>query len=608
MLDRETLVERDVMIQMRDGMRLAADIYRPSTDEKLPLILERTPYGKTGVSRAELSLADPNPRTRVEVAMRFAERGFAVMMQDCRGRFGSEGTFSKYVNEAEDGADTLAWIIEQPWSDGRVGTMGLSYGAHTQLALASLAPPGLACMFMDSGGFSNAYKGGIRRGGAFELKQVTWAYKHALLSPETAADPAREAALRAVDLAGWFRSMPWRPGRSPLAAAPEYEAYVFEQWRESRFTKYWKRQGLYAEGFYDAMPDIPVAIVGSWYDPYVLTCTQNFRELARRNSAPVTLTMGPWTHGDRSREFAGDVAFGPSAPLDGNIAEDYFAMRLAWFDRWLRGIGDTPRTNVRYFEMGGGEGGKNASGQLRHGGRWKRTAHWPPATETLELYLQAGGELSRDPPEAASSYEYRFDPADPVPTIGGALTSGEPLMRGGAYDQRVGAHVFTVRADAPNGPLSDRPDVLVFETEPLARDIVVTGEIEVDLYVSSDCPDTDFTVKVIDAYPRDPDFPDGFAMNVTDAIFRMRFRNGWEQEAQMHAGEVYAIRLTPFATSNRFAKGHRLRIDISSSNYPLFDLNANTGGGPEDQPRVAHNRVYCGGAFPSRVRLPVMFD
>ena len=608
----------DVMVAMRDGVRLATDVYLPDAAGKppgraCPVIMERTPYDKTGVSRTEKSLRDPDPLTRAQVAEFFARRGFAVVMQDCRGRYRSEGEFAKYVNEAQDGYDTLAWLRQQPWCNGRIGTMGLSYGAHTQLALACLDPPGLACMFMDSGGFSSAYHGGIRRGGAFELKQVTWAYRHALLSPRTAADPRRLAALQATDLVDWFRDMPWRPGHSPLSAAPEYEAYLFEQWREGRFNDYWKKPGLYAAGYYDRIPDVPIAIMGSWFDPYVQTCTGNFVELSRRKRSPVTLLMGPWTHGDRSSTHAGEVDFGGQSTLDGNIAEDYLALRLEWFRRWL--LGGDVRTEwgeprVTYFQMGGGSGEKSASGRLQHGGRWRSADAWPPPDATdRSFYLHSSGALlSAIPVERGAVMEYRYDPTDPVPTIGGALTSGEPVMEGGAFDQRVRPETFTYRKDPGTGPLADRPDVLVFETEPLAVDLVVSGEIEAELWVSSDCPDTDFTVKIVDVYPPSEAWPGGFAMNVTDGIFRLRYREGWDREAFMEPGGVYCITVRPFATSNLFRAGHRLRVDVSSSNYPHFDINPNTGGpeGGSDRPRIATNRLHCSVQYPSRIKLPVV--
>jgi uncharacterized protein len=226
-------VERDIMVPMRDGIKLACDVYRPAAAGQIvpgafPVILERTPYGKEQTSRSEISRHHPErPKSRREVAAFFVQHGYVVVYQDCRGRYGSEGTFEKYLAEGTDGYDTCAWLVQQSWCNGRIGTMGLSYAAHTQMALASLNPPGLAAMFVDSGGFSNAYQSGIRQGGAFELRQATWAYNNALKSPSVLADPQRRATLEAVDLHQWFARMPWQPGHSPVTAAPEYEAYLF---------------------------------------------------------------------------------------------------------------------------------------------------------------------------------------------------------------------------------------------------------------------------------------------------------------------------------------------------------------------------------------------
>ena len=627
----------NVMLPMRDGVRLATDIYLPNWGSgKWPVIMERTPYNKAGISRSECALADLTPRTRADVAREFAAHGFAVVMQDCRGRYRSEGVFTKYLNEAEDGYDTLLWLCEQPWCNGRVGTMGLSYGAHTQSALACLNPPGLACMFMDSGGFSSAYHGGIRRGGAFELKQATWAYKHALLSSDLASDPERLQALRSEDIKQWFLQMPWYPGHSPLRHSPEYEQYFFEQWQHGRFDDYWKKPGLYAVGFYDQFPDVPVSIIGSWYDPYVRTCLTNFTALASRKRAAMSLIMGPWTHGDRSLSYAGNVDFGEESVLDSNIAADYFQMRLDWFKRWLlgwtgvgsgvgsgvgdggesvgteaalgSGVGDGGKSvgteaamrEVRYFTMGGGAGGLNADGRLQHGGHWHHSQQWPPQhLRPAQLVLHAGGELrlkyghaesvSAAATVAAEFREFVFDPAYPVPTVGGALTSGDPVMFGGAFDQGN----------------NTRDDVLAFQTEVLTEDLVVTGAIEAHLWISSDQPDTDFTVKLIDVYPPSPDNPQGYAMNITDGILRARYREGFDHEVMMIPDTLYKIVIEPFASSNRFCKGHRLRVDISSSNFPHFDINPNTGApeGSAGERRPARNRVYCSPRHPASLKI-----
>jgi putative CocE/NonD family hydrolase len=612
-----TVIRRSLRIPMRDRVHLAADLYLPgedgvAVDQPVPVILERTPYNKSGISRSETSRDRTDPLTRTEVAEYFSERGYAVVMQDCRGRFGSEGEFTKYVNEAQDGFDTVQWIARQNWCDGRVGTMGLSYGAHVQCALAALSPSGLTCMFIDSGGFSNAFQSGIRQSGAFEMKQATWAYRHALLSPRTQSDPQRKASLLKVDIVEWMRELDWQPGHSPLAAAPEYEAYFFEQWRNGLFDDYWQRPGLLAEGRYDEFPDIPIAIVGSWYDPYVLACTTNFRGFREHGVSPVHLLVGPWTHGDRAITYAGGVDFGEAATLDDNIAEHYLALRLAWFDEHLghRDRGVTAfRHPVTYFQMGGGRALRNDSGRLLHGGRWQSANDWPPQScHPRSWYLHPDRSLCITASESRSgSISYKFDPRDPVPTIGGSVTSGEPVMHGGAFDQVQNSSTFAVRAMIRDSPLSLRHDVIVFQTEPLGEDLVVSGRVFAELWVSSDRPDTDFTVKLIDVYPRSAELPDGFAMNLSDGIFRMRYRSGWDREVFMKKDEIYAVEVHAFDVSNLFAKGHRIRLDISSSNYPRFDVNPNTGkpSGDMSDPKVAHNTIFCGGDCPSRLVLDV---
>ncbi len=598
---------------MRDGVHLATDVYLPADSKKpLAVILERTPYDKRGISRSERTRDNPQAMSRPEVAHFFARHGFAVVMQDVRGRYASEGVFTKYLSEANDGCDTLDWITGQDWSDGRVGTMGLSYGAHTQLAMACLAPPALACMFLDSGGFANAYQGGIRRGGAFELKQATWAYRHALLSPATAADPARLEALQRVDLAHWFKNLPWWLGHSPLAAAPEFERYLFEQWDKSTFDSYWQQVGLYAHGYYQQIPDIPIAIVGSWYDPYAAACVANYLGLADRHQQPTCLLMGPWTHGNRSVTHSGDVDFGPGSTLDGNIDRDYLQYRLAWFRRYLanEAVADTgPKPGVTWFEMGGGSGAYDAEGRLQHGGQWRYTPQWPPADVDSQVYfLNAAGTLVRQKPDQTQDFlEFVFDPRNPVPTVGGAITSGEPLMFGGAFDQKAGTELFSAVADEARQPLAKRTDVLVFQTEPLAQDLVLNGALQADLWVSSDCPDTDITIKLVDVYPPDENHPNGFAMNITDGILRLRYRESWEREVSLEPGRVYPIHIETLPTCNRFKAGHCVRLDISSSNFPQFDINPNNGEyvGTNTEFRVARNRVYCGTDCPSAIVLPI---
>lgn len=605
-----------VMVPMRDGIRLATDVYVPARDGSelpgpWPVILERTPYGRDRPSRSERSLAEPDEaKSRAEVAGMFVERGYAVVYQDVRGRYGSEGEYRKYLDDAADGYDTCAWIVDQEWCDGRIGAKGLSYAAHTQAALASAGAPGVAAMFLDSGGFSNAYQGGIRQGGAFELKQATWAYRNALVSPEVTTDPDLKRAMEAVDVHRWFREMPWRPGHSPVSLAPEYEAYLFEQWTHGVFDDYWEQPGIYALGYHGEWPDAPMVHMSSWYDPYPRTATENYIGLAESKRGPVRLILGPWTHGDRSLTYAGDVDFGPEATLDGQLAADFWELRTRWFDHWLRGVdnGVDGEPAVRYFVMGGGSGRMNPDGRLDHGGRWKAATDWPvPEAVDVPYYLHVDGLLSpMAPADVGTSLTYRYDPEDPVPSIGGTITSGAPIMEGGAYDQREREDFFG--SSEPYRPLAQRSDVLVFQTEPLTEDVEVTGPLVVRLWISSDSPDTDFTAKLVDVYPPSDDYPDGFAMNLTDGIVRCRYRDSWEETSVMEPGVVYEVSVEAFPTSNLFKAGHRIRLDVSSSNYPHFDLNFNTGE-PEGQAtrsRVATNTVWMDRVRASHAVLPVV--
>ena len=603
----DAVVQRDVMVAMRDGVKLATDIYLPAKDgkaleQRCPVILERTPYGKSGKTRRHAS---------EEIANIYASHGYAVVFQDCRGRGNSQGEYVKYLSDGNDGYDCCAWIVKQPWSNSRIGTQGLSYGAHTITALACLDAPGLAAMFIDSGGFSNAYQGGIRQGGAFELKQVTWAFNAALEAPEIRDDPAKRAALQAIDIKKWFARMPWQRGSSPLNLVPEYENYVFDQWEHGAFDDYWKQVGIYAAGSYDRFSDVPIVWMSSWYDPYPRTATDNYVALSRRKRSPQRLILGPWTHGNNHETFAGDVDFGPTAQLAGNVAPDLLTLRLRWFDRWLKGEkknatdGDPP---VRIFVMGGGSGRKNAAGRMDHGGQWRAEKEWPlPGTVLTPFYLHADGQLAETaPPANAQPREYNYDPLDPVPTIGGTVTSGQPVMVGGAFDQRESPAFFGSRP--PYEPLASRADVLVFQTAPLEHDVEVTGAIEAQLWISSSCPDTDFTIKLIDVYPPNQDYSQGYAMNLTDGILRCRYRDSWEHPTLMTPGQVYRIEVTAFPTSNLFKRGHRIRLDVSSSNFPHFDLNLNTGApeGAAGKMRVAINRVLVDKEHASRVVLPVI--
>lgn len=609
----DVVVHRDVMIPMRDGVRLATDIYRPARggrplETPLPVIFERTPYDKAGTPRTEHSVAEPVARSRPELAILLARQGYVVIWQDCRGRYGSEGRFTKYVNEAEDGYDSMVWIEAQNWNNSRIGTMGLSYDAHVQMAMACLNPPGLACMAVDSGGFSNAYTCGIRQGGAFEMKQATWAYNRAMESPLAASDPRVLAAIEAEDLHGWMARTPWTRGRSPIKWDPDYEAYVLEQWQHGTFDDFWKKSGLWAAGYYDSFPRIPIIFMSSWYDVYVPTTLENHAGLKGDAARPLTLIMGPWTHGNRSRRVFGDVDFGPEATFDGQIDTDWLSYRLKFFARWLKDEATaTSGGGAHIFLMGGGSGRRTSDGHLDHGGTWLAAPDWPiPEARPLVLYPGPDMSLTGAPPQADAVISYDFDPRDPVPTIGGALTSGEPIFTGGGFDQVEAPQFFGCRNHGM--PLTARPDVLSFETAPLTEDLAIAGPVVVRLRVSTDAPDTDFTAKLVDVYPPSKDYPRGYALNISDGIFRLRYRKGWDRPELMGADEgAVEIEIRPFATANLFARGHRLRLDISSSNFPKFDVNPNTGAaeGTSRASRIATNAVHLGeGTRLELMRLP----
>jgi hypothetical protein len=606
------IVERDIMVAARDGVRLATDIYRPDGAGPYPVILERTPYSKSAASRSEITAADHTPLSREAVARYFVEAGYAVAYQDCRGRYRSEGGFTKYLAEAPDGYDTCAWLVAQPWCNGRIATMGLSYAAHAQMALGCLDPPGLAAQYVDCGGFSNAYRSGIRHGGAFDLKQATWAYRNALAD---AREPQVKAALEAEDIAQWMARMPWRRGDSPLTAAPEFEDYLFEQWTHGRFDDYWKQPGIWAEGSYKRYADVPMVHLSGWYDPYARTAMENYTGLSGTKRGPVRLVLGPWTHGDRSLSFAGDVEFGPAALLDGNLGDDFLSVRRRWFDCWVKGAanGVAGEPAVRVFVMGGGRssdgvGKRNAEGRLEHGGFWRSAATWPlPQTEFTRFHLHPGRSLLiARPGEGGAPLSFIADPRDPVPTIGGALSSGGPVMYSGAYDQHTGPQYFGCKP--PYAPLAGRPDVLTFQTPPLPEDIEIAGPIELMLWVASDGPDADIHAKLVDLYPPSADYSQGFAMNLSEGVLRLRYRESWEAPGPLEPGRPYAVTVAMFPCANLFKRGHRLRLDLAGSNFPHFDINPNSGEpeGEMEHPRRATTSVFVDAARPSHLVLPVI--
>jgi hypothetical protein len=404
----------------------------------------------------------------------------------------------------------------------------------------------------------------------------------------------------------WYTVLPLRKGLSPLAVAPNYEGYYLEEATHSDYDDSWKGIGFNWENYYKQTADVPMLHVGGWYDIYLRGTIENYKKLSELKKSPIRLLIGPWIHGGNASSHAGDVEFGPAAA----IADFHTTFHLNWFDHFLKGQpnGIEKQAPVRFFVMGTGDGHKDGAGRLVHGGYWRDAQQWPlPETRFTPYYLHADGTLSAKLPGAGEmgSTTYTFDPHHPVPTLGGGVSH---RLKDGAFDQRE-------RADFPGSlppylPLRARSDIVVFQTEPLKEDTSVIGPIEIKLFASSKAVDTDFTAKLIDVYPPSADFPEGFEMNLTDGIIRARYRDDAKTQKQMQPGTVYEFKIRPFATANVFKKGHRIRVDISSSNFPRFDVNPNTGEplGLSRRLAVVDNTIYHSVKYASFILLPMVAD
>ncbi len=593
----DVVVQRNVVVPMRDGTRLATDLYLPAdsgetVEGRYPLILERTPYNKSTLTN--------NANGRY-----FARRGYAVAVQDVRGRHASEGIWYAFANEGPDGFDGLEWLAVQDWCDGRVGTMGGSYCGSDQSALACLNPPHLETMIVLEGA-SNYHTCSMRHNGACELRFMVYAFRMAADSKEAQADEGLRAILADAyaNVGDWVAKSPLRAGESPLRLVPSYEQWHLDVLTHGDYDEYWQRPGYSPEHFRDVHADVPTLYLGGWYDSYARATTENFAEQGKVQKSRLGLTMGPWTHGSAQVEYsyAGDVDFGLDSSLD-----DYNGFRLRWFDHFLKDLhtGIDGESAASLFIMGGGSGRRNLDGRLDHGGRWTKADTWPPEdTSFRNLYLHGDRHLSWDEPAASSPSSYSFDPENPVPTVGGNLSAGEPVLIAGGYDQRGDARFFGCEDGLP---LAARHDVLVFRSEPLETDVEIVGPLRAVLWASSGAVDTDFTVKLIDEYPPAQDYPDGFALNLTDSILRARYRDSRETAEFLNPGQVYRFNIVMYPVGNIFAPGHRIRLDVSSSNFPRFDINPNTGEplGRHTRSVVAQNQIFHDAEHPSHLELSV---
>ena len=592
----DAICHSNVMIPMRDGVRLATDIYIPALDGqpasgKFPVILERTPYDKAGSGN-------------VTNGTYYARRGYVCAIQDVRGRFVSEGEWYPFAKEAPDGYDTVEWLAAQEWSDGQVGTMGASYCGSDQSALATLNPPHLSTMIVAVGA-SNYYHCSMRQNGALEQRFMIYAFRMATTSKEAFADANIKAAVdRAFANVGeWVSRAPLKKGTSPLRMLPNYEQWVLDLFMHGEYDDYWKQRGYAISQYYEEHADVPTLYLGGWYDSYARATCENYTALSKMKKSRQMLLMGPWTHGGWGVTNAGDVDFGNHSFIN------YNDLRLAWFDHFLKGMHTevSDWSPVKIFVMGTGDGIPNYQGRLHHSGYWRDEQDFPlPDTQFTPYYLHADGELSTALPTTDdSTSRFSFDPRDPVPTIGGGISAADPIMGAGAFDQRGNSRFFGCQDTLP---LNARSDVLTFQTPPLESDVEMTGPITVKLHASSSARDTDFTAKLIDVCPLSDDYPDGLAINLTDSIIRARYRNGWDTPELLEPGNVYEFVFELYPTSNVFKKGHRIRLDISSSNWPRFDANPNTGGdlGVERRLEIAEQTIYHESEHASHVVLPII--
>ncbi|APW62443.1 CocE/NonD family hydrolase [Paludisphaera borealis] len=589
-------VERNTMVVVHDGVRLAVDVYRPERDGKpaegrFPTLLTRTPYDKKGVAGE---------------GAYYAARGYVVVANDTRGRYASEGTWRGLADDPQDGYDVVEWIASQPWSDGKVGTFGTSYPGGTQHALAEMNPPHLTTM-VPVDALSNCGVSGMRHGGAFELRFVNWIFQ--IGAPNSKAALARPALRQALVENGMriqqhVDSLPVRPGLTPLKVVPEYEAWLVEALRSGPEAAFWHAKGMSVVDHVADYRDVPVLHLTGWYDSWTRQVTMNYEALAKAKKSPQRLTIGPWTHGAQGSNVAGEVEFTKDAAID------LSAYRLRWYDRWMKDAGNGVENDppVMLYIMGTGDDRRSPAGRLQHGGYWRAEREWPLArVRPTSFYLNKDGSLMTTPSaEVASSTTYTFDPLHPTPTIGGNISSSQGLMAAGGYDQRRRDDTFPL---GPKLPLSERRDVLVYRTPPLEADVEVVGTVEVKLWVGSTAPDTDFTAKLIDEIPPNDDYPLGFDLNIGDSILRTRYREGNDHQAAcLKPGEVAPIVITLYPTANVFKRGHRIRLDVSSSNYPRFDVNPNTADPLGDYRRTvaADNTVHHDAGRPSQVILPIV--
>ncbi len=565
--------ERNVPVKMRDGVILRADIYRPAADGKFPVLLQRTPYNKDN---------------GVDFGLKAATHGFVVIFEDVRGRYASEGQWYTFKNETNDGYDSVEWAAALPYSDGRVGTFGGSYVGATQMLAAITHPPHLAgiCPIVTA---SNYHSNWAYQGGAFEQwfdQNWTSGLAQNTLDREVANNTNALEGIPLFPLASYplFNLTKNSDPVSTAVLAPYYLDWL----AHPNYDDYWKTISI--EDHFGEI-NVPALHVAAWYDLFLGGSLRNYEgikahgatEQARRGQQLLIIVGGHAGNGPK----IGDVDFGPASKID----ED--EITLHWYEYLFKNVENEFASGkpVKIFVMGANQ--------------WRNENDWPlPKAHNTKYLLHSGGKansvsgngsLSITAPAKETPDQYVYDPGNPVPTVGGPLCCDSKHLAPGPHDQRV---------------IEARDDVLVYSTSPMSQDTEVTGPVTLELYAKSSAVDTDFTAKLVDVWP------DGFAQNLTEGILRARYRDSQETPWLITPGQIYRFNIDVWATSNVFKKGHVLRLEVSSSNFPRFDRNLNTGRdrylkASEDvssgQPfQSATNAIYHDSEHPSALILPIV--
>lgn len=549
-------IDRYQAATMRDGVKLYADVYRPAAPGRYPTIVIRTPYGtQRDGSGIHGHLRD------------LSKTGYAVVNQDVRGRYESEGQWDPFRHEAQDGYDTIEWAAKQAWSTGKVCTQGGSYLGHVQWAAASQAPPSLVCAF-PAVASTNIYANWLTNGGAFRLSfNYGWGVvrmPNRIMQPQywhTGKEATPELTYEKI-----LPHLPLNTGdlESAHAVVKHYRDWLTHE----SYDAYWK--AISDEERFGKVR-VPVHTSGGWFDIFLAGTINGYVGMRQHGATPearqsARMIIGAWGHG-ASQKY-GDLDFGPANNV--KIAE----IEQRFYDHYLKGTdnGIDKEPPVSLFYMGVN--------------KWKQEQDWPiPGTRYTPWYLAPNGKLTTAKPEAGST-SYSYDPANPVPTTGGNNCCGTPTVAG-PVNQRA---------------IESRPDVVGFTSEPLSAPLAVAGPVKMILHAATDGPDTDWMVKLIDVYPNGDTYP------MAEGMLRARFRRGLDKPELLKPNQTYEFTVDLVGTAVVFQPGHRMRVDVTSSNFPQFDRNPNTGAplGLGDKPRVAKQTLHHSAAHPSQIVLPVV--